>query len=64
MTPFTALYTLITKHCTHMLNTQNSVLKVLSFVFEHTGTIRKDCVYVVTLLLEDALVDYNTLEWG
>lgn len=54
---FTVLPALMDECRDPELNVQNSVLKALSFLFEHIGEMAKDYVYVVTSLLEDILID-------
>ena len=55
--PFTVLPALMNEYRVPELNTQNGVIKSLSFVFEYIGEMAKDYVYAVTPLLEDALID-------
>ena len=55
--PFTVLPALLNEYRVPELNTQNGVLKALSFLFEYIGEMGKDYVYAVTPLLEDALMD-------
>merc|ERR1711865_684870 len=55
--PFTVLPGLMNEYRVPELNVQNGVLKALSFLFEYIQEMGKDCVYAVTPLLEDALMD-------
>lgn len=41
------------------LNVQNGVLKLFFFLFEYIGEMGKDYIYVVILLLEDVLMDWD-----
>jgi splicing factor 3B subunit 1 len=43
------------------LNVQNGVLKALSFLFEYISEMGKDYIYAVTPLLEDALMDRDSV---
>ncbi|KAJ1433982.1 Tubulin/FtsZ, GTPase domain [Sesbania bispinosa] len=55
--PITVLPALMNEYRVPELNVQNGVLKSLSFLFEYIGEMGKDYIYVVTPLLEDALMD-------
>ena len=55
--PFTVLPALMHEYKIPDINTQNGVLKALSFMFEYIGELGKDYVYAVAPLLEDALID-------
>ena len=55
--PFTVLPALMNEYRVPDLNTQNGVLKALSFMFEYIGGLAKDYVYAVVPLLCDALSD-------
>lgn len=55
--PYTILPALMNEYRVPELNTQNGVLKALSFLFEYIGEMGKDYVYAVTPLIEDALID-------
>ena len=55
--PFTVLPALMNEYRVPDLNTQNGVLKALSFMFEYIGGLAKDYVYAVVPLLADALAD-------
>jgi len=48
---------LMNEYRTPDMNTQNGVLKALSFMFEYVGSMARDYVSAVAPLLEDALAD-------
>ncbi|AEY96553.1 FADR334Wp [Eremothecium gossypii FDAG1] len=55
--PFTVLPALMNDYKTPETNVQNGVLKAMSFMFEYIGRMSKDYLYVISPLLQDALID-------
>jgi splicing factor 3B subunit 1 len=58
---FMVLPALMNEYRVPELNVQNGVLKSLSFLFAYVGEMGKDCIYAVTPLFEDALMDKSVL---
>ena len=59
--PFTVLPALMNEYRVPEVNVQNGVLKALSFLFEYISETGKDYIYAITPLLEDALMDRDTV---
>jgi splicing factor 3B subunit 1 len=59
--PFTVLPALMNEYRVPEVNVQNGVLKALSFLFEYISETGKDYIYSITPLLEDALMDRDTV---
>ncbi|XP_049850593.1 LOW QUALITY PROTEIN: splicing factor 3B subunit 1-like [Schistocerca gregaria] len=59
--PYTVLPALMNEYRVLELNVQNGVLKAMSFLFEYISEMGKDYIYAVTPLLEDALMDRDTV---
>lgn len=59
--PFTVLPALMNEYRVPEVNVQNGVLKALSFLFEYISETAKDYIYAITPLLEDALMDRDTV---
>ncbi|AMD21196.1 HEL084Wp [Eremothecium sinecaudum] len=55
--PFTVLPAIMNEYKIPDTNVQNGILKALAFMFEYIGGISKDYLYVISPLLQDALVD-------
>lgn len=59
--PFAVLPALMNEYRVPEVNVQNGVLKALSFLFEYISETGKDYIYAITPLLEDALMDRDTV---
>lgn len=59
--PFTVLPALMNEYRVPEINVQNGVLKALSFLFEYISETAKDYIYAISPLLEDALMDRDTV---
>lgn len=55
--PFTVLPILMNEYKTPDTNVQNGVLKAMSFMFEYIGDMSADYLYIISPLLQDALID-------
>ncbi|CAJ0582767.1 unnamed protein product, partial [Mesorhabditis spiculigera] len=59
--PFTVLPAIMNEYRVPDMNVQNGVLKSLSFMFEYIGEMAKDYVYAVVPLLQDALMERDSV---
>lgn len=55
--PYTVLPAIMNEYKTPETNIQNGILKALTFMFEYIGSISQDYIYMISPLIEDALID-------
>lgn len=55
--PYTVIPALMNEYKTPETNIQNGILKAMTFMFEYIGPLSQDYIYMITPLLEDALID-------
>lgn len=55
--PYTVLPALMNEYKTPETNIQNGILKAMTFMFEYIGPISQDYIYMITPMIEDALID-------
>ncbi|KAG0660560.1 hypothetical protein C6P44_003064 [Monosporozyma unispora] len=55
--PYTVLPALMNEYKTPETNIQNGILKAMTFMFEYIGPISQDYIYMISPLIEDALID-------
>ncbi|KAK5961341.1 U2 snRNP complex subunit HSH155 PWA37_001194 [Arxiozyma heterogenica] len=55
--PYTVLPALMNEYKTPETNIQNGILKAMTFMFEYIGPMSQDYIYMITPMIEDALID-------